>query len=143
MTTTQCCQCHKLGLFARECFQDGAGGESRGSDLGPHGGVCGGGGLGGRMDYKPPITKKCYKCNLTGNFPRDCKEAEDRCYRCNGTGHISKNCQHKPDEIARGKRRRAASATSCATSRRTAPTAGGNDPVTNVFYRFNERGHIA
>ncbi|XP_077558731.1 uncharacterized protein LOC144174130 [Haemaphysalis longicornis] len=95
-TTTQCYQCHKLGHFAHEGFQDGAGGGSRGRDLGPRGVVCGGGGRGG----KPPIRKRCYKCNRAGHFSRDCKEAEGRCYSCNGTGNISKDCKHKLDEIS-------------------------------------------
>ncbi|KAH9375034.1 hypothetical protein HPB48_021155 [Haemaphysalis longicornis] len=97
--TTEFYQCHKLGHFARDCFQDVDSGGCRVGALRPRSVLRGGGGRGRRTNYTPHTREKCGKCNRIGHFGRDGKEATSRCRRCNGTGHISEDCQHRPEEM--------------------------------------------
>lgn len=52
-----------------------------------------------KMQQQP---KRCYKCNLTGHFQRDCRaqkktdnreNAGKRCHRCGLQGHLKKQCR--------------------------------------------------
>ena len=46
----------------------------------------------GSARSSPSTNVTCYRCNIKGHLPKDCRKREMRCYRCGKRGHWAWNC---------------------------------------------------
>ena len=48
-----------------------------------------------KKDFKPGEHQKCYRCNETGHFARNCPALNKTCSKCGFTGHLAVCCKTK------------------------------------------------